>query len=67
MRQDEEERELIIRKCVSVCVIKMDDGVNTSRWRPAAPNLSEGETELLIIVHINIDDEVTDINRHLPN
>lgn len=67
-------RGLIIRQCVSVyvcvwCVyvIKIDDGVNTSRRRPAAPNLLEGETELLIIVHINIDDKAADINCYLPN
>lgn len=52
---------------VCVCVIKMDDGANTSRRRPAVPNLSEGETESLIIVHINTDDEVADINCYLPN
>lgn len=52
---------------VCLCVIKMDDGVNTSRRRPTAPNLLVGETELLIIMRININDEVADINCYLPN
>lgn len=45
-RQEEEEMVLIIRRCVSVCVIKMDDAVN--KWqRPCSAILLEGKTELL--------------------